>query len=107
MTINHSAWLRSLSEQQRRRLTQKSDLIGLQYPVLHAGLIATLGGLIATANLPLWLLFPAMVAQGILLVFLFTLQHETTHYTPFKTRSLNTIAGYFCGVILLLSLIHI
>ena len=102
MTINHSEWLRSLSNQQRQRLTQKSDLMGLQYLALHAGLIATLGGFIATASLPLWLLFPAMVAQGILLVFLFTLQHETTHYTPFKTRSLNTIAGYFCGVILLL-----
>lgn len=43
-----------------------------------------------------------MILQGIFLVFLFTLQHETTHYTPFKTRSLNTIVGQCCGLILLL-----
>ncbi len=102
MTINHSEWLRSLSKQQRQRLTKKSDRQGLQHLAVHAGLIAVAGWLIATAELSPWLLLPSMLVQGILLVFLFTLQHETTHYTPFKTRSVNTIVGFCCGLILLL-----
>ena len=102
MTVNHNEWLRTLSKQQRQLLTQKSDRTGLQHLVIHAGLITTLGWLIATASMPLWLLLPLMMLQGILLSFLFTLQHETTHYTPFKTRRLNTIVGFCCGFILLL-----
>ena len=102
MTINHSDWLRSLSRQQKRHLTLKSDIKGLQSLGLHAGAIAVLGWLITTAHLPGWLMLPLMLLQGIFLVFLFTLQHETTHYTPFKTRLLNTVAGQCCGLILLL-----
>ena len=105
MTINHSDWLRSLSRDERRRLTDKSDAAGLWHLAVHAGLIALTGLVIrlivAGTGFTLWLL-PIMTMHGILLVFLFTLQHETTHYTPFKTRSLNTIAGIFCGFILFL-----
>lgn len=61
-----------------------------------------LGWVIATLNLPTWILLPLMILQGILLVFLFTLLHETTHFTPFKTKRLNTITGFCCGLILLL-----
>ena len=102
MTIDHSEWLRSLSVQQKRHLTQKSDIKGLQSLLLHAGSIALIGWLIATANLAAWLMFLLMLVQGILMVFLFTLQHETTHYTPFKTRILNTMAGQCCGLLLML-----
>lgn len=102
MTINHSEWLRSLSKQQRQHLTQKSNWPGMQYLVLHAGAIVLLAWLIARTGLPAIAQLPLMILQGILLVFLFTLQHETTHYTPFKTRSLNIIVGHCCGIILLL-----
>lgn len=105
MIINHSDWLRSLSRPQRQQLTEKSDAKGLQHLAVHAGLIVLTGVAICmimdTAGMTIWLL-PLMVIHGVLLVFLFTLQHETTHYTPFKTRSLNTVAGYICGFILFL-----
>jgi fatty acid desaturase len=99
---DHGQWLRSLDRQQRTQLTEKSDRIGLQYLFVHAGLIAAVSGLIVITAWPLWALLPLMVLQGVLLVFLFTLQHETTHYTPFKTRHLNTWVGYACGLLLLL-----
>jgi len=73
---------------------------GLRALAMHAGAIAVLGWFITIADG--WLMFFLMLLQGIFLVFLFTLQHETTHYTPFKTRILNTIAGQCCGLILLL-----
>jgi len=37
-----------------------------------------------------------------MLVFLFTLMHETTHRTPFESIKLNRLAGWFCGFVLFL-----
>ena len=47
-----------------------------------------------------WQIF--LLPQGILVVFLFTLLHETVHQTPFRTRWLNALVSYFCGFILFL-----
>lgn len=100
--ISHEDWLRSLDRQQRARLTKKSDRIGLQHLSVHVGCIGVASCLILIPTWPLWVLLPLMLIQGVLLVFLFTLQHETSHYTPFKTRQLNTWVGYACGLLLLL-----
>ncbi|MBW4933159.1 fatty acid desaturase family protein [Marinobacter sp. F4206] len=40
-----------------------------------------------------WLIWPAMLLQGIVLVHHFSLQHECVHYTVFRTRKLNDIVG--------------
>ena len=105
MTINHSDWLRSLSKDERQQLTAKTDAAGLLHLAVHAGFIVLTGIaihlIVASTGFTVWLL-PVMMAHGILLVFLFTLQHETTHYTPFKTRDLNTLVGTVCGFILFL-----
>jgi len=45
---------------------------------------------------------PAMFLQGIVIVHLFSLQHECVHYTAFKTRKLNDIAGNICGFAIIL-----
>ena len=41
-----------------------------------------------------------MIPHGILIVFLFTLQHECTHNTPFKTHWLNSVAGHVIAFLL-------
>ncbi len=72
---------------------------GLRHLAWHWGAIALLGGWIAQ-GLPGWQI--ALLPQGILLVFLFTLLHETTHHTPFRSQWLNTVVGHVCGLILVL-----
>lgn len=97
--MNHRDFLKSLSIEDRLRLNAKSDAAGLAHLALHWGAILLVGTLIA-ARVPGWPFL--MVVQGILMVFLFTLLHETSHLTPFETRSLNTAVGYVCGVLILL-----
>ncbi len=50
---------------------------------------------IAAGN-PLWPLF--ILPQGILLVFLFTLSHECTHKTPFRSGWLNDVIGHLVSI---------
>lgn len=97
--MDHKAYLAAVPPDQRARLTETSDRAGLIHLAGHLGLIALTGGLIA-ARVPFWgLLLPV---QGVLLVFLFTLEHECTHRTPFRSRWLNAAVGHGCGIVLLL-----
>jgi fatty acid desaturase len=43
-----------------------------------------------------------LVPQGIAICFLFTLEHEATHKSPFKTLWINEWVGRVCGVLILL-----
>ena len=97
--VNHRDFLRSLTDEQKRTLTQRSDREGLQHLAIHLALLGVNTALIVLVPLllPVW-----MVTQGILLVFLFTLLHETTHYTPFKSVGLNRLCGWLCGFIIFL-----
>ena len=97
--IDHRAFLASLSGETRADLTAKSDLIGLSHLALHWGCIGLVGALIAHRVPGWWALMPL---QGVLLVFLFTLLHETSHQTAFKSRRVNKLVGYVCGFLLLL-----
>ncbi|MCX7890598.1 MAG: fatty acid desaturase [Rhodobacteraceae bacterium] len=83
----------------RVRLTATEDAAGLRHLAAHAGLILLGGGLIA-AGVPFWwMLLPV---QGVLIVFLFTLEHECTHRTPFASAGLNEWAGRIAGLLILL-----
>ncbi len=99
LEINHRDIIRQLDDEQRKRLRQTSDRAGLAHLAGHLGLIIAGGAYIAAA-LPFWPLM--LLPQGIFLIFLFTLLHETTHDTPFKSRWLNRIAGIVAGFIVLL-----
>lgn len=97
--MDHRDLLALLSSEQRHDLTRKSDLRGFENLSLHWGAILALGWLIA-AQVPLW---PFLMApQGILIVFLFTPLHETTHKTAFATRWINRSVAWICGFLLLL-----
>lgn len=88
--MDHREIITSLSQAQRDQLTEKSDRPGLTGLLLHWGGIIALGTLIAM-KVPFWPLL--MIPQGILIVFVFTLLHETIHQTAFRSAWLNeTIA---------------
>lgn len=95
--MHHKSFLAGLSPQQRTALTQRSDKTGLLHLVLHGGLIVLLGVLIAV-RIPFW--WVLLLPQGILLAFLFTLQHEATHKTPFASEGLNEWVGRMAGLLI-------
>ncbi|MBZ9602775.1 fatty acid desaturase family protein [Phyllobacterium chamaecytisi] len=97
--MDHRTVIASLTSEQRNRLTAKSDLAGLLQLAVHWGSIILLGWLIAV-RIPLWPLL--MILQGILIVFLFTLIHESIHRTPFRTQWLNDCVARVCSVLLVL-----
>jgi len=97
--IDHRAIIARLSPGERRVLTQKSDAPALLRLGVHGGLIVVLAALILM-RVPYW---PALIVpQGILIVFLFTLLHESIHDTAFRTPWLNRAAALTSGFLILL-----
>ncbi len=94
--MDHRAFVASLAPELRADLTTPSDRAGLLHLAGHAGAIALVGALIVHGW---WALIPV---QGVLIVFLFTLEHEATHKTPFASLRLNEWVGRVCGFLLLL-----
>jgi fatty acid desaturase len=93
------AIIAALPMQIKARLMLRSDREGLRHLLGHGGLIAVLAVWIAL-GLPLW--WALLPVQGVLIVFLFTLEHEATHKTPFANEALNEAVGRICGFLLLL-----
>ena len=94
---DHKALIASLPPALKGQLTRTSTTSGLMHLAGHLGAIAATSALIFT---PLWPL--ALPLQGIFLIFLFTLEHEATHRTPFTAPALNTSVGRACGMVLIL-----
>jgi fatty acid desaturase len=97
--MDHKEFLQKLPAEAKARLTSRSDQAGLLHLAGHLGAIVFLAVLIALAVPLWWLLLPV---QGVLIVFLFTLEHEATHKTPFASERLNETVGHLCGFLLLL-----
>ena len=97
--MDHKTVSDRLSPSAKVKLTQKSDTKGLLHLAAYCLLVLISSVWIATQS-PLWPLM--MVIQGILLVFLFTLCHECTHQSPFKTDWLNEWVGHATGTVLIL-----
>lgn len=96
---DHRGWLKSMPAEVLAQLSARSNGMGLLHLAGHLGLIILLGVLITLGVPGWWLLLPV---QGVLLVFLFTLEHEATHQTPFASVRLNEIVGHVCGQVLVL-----
>jgi len=94
--MDHGTFLQSVSAEDRTAFTTRSDLYGLIHLFTHFGAIMIVAALILQGW---WWLIPV---QGVLIVFLFTLEHECTHQTPFATKTLNESVGHLCGFALLL-----
>lgn len=92
-------FIASLNTEQRRSLTRKSNIPGLLRLALHWSSILVIGWLIGL-RIPLWpLLLPV---QGVLIVFLFTLLHESIHRTAFRTGWLNQMVARVCSLFIAL-----
>jgi fatty acid desaturase len=97
--MDHHAVLAHLSAQEKAALTRRSDLAGLRHLALYLGCL-TLTSVWIGVQAPLWGL--ALLPQGLLIVSLFTLCHECTHQTPFRTPWMNEAVGHASGLLLLL-----
>jgi fatty acid desaturase len=97
--MDHKAFLSALSAEQKTRLTATTNRAGVLHLVRHLGLI-TVTALLIGGQVPGWpLLLPI---QGLAIIFLFTLEHECTHRTPFGSPWLNDWVGRVCGLLILL-----
>lgn len=97
--MDHRALISSLPPETKSDLLERSDTAGLKHLSFYFGALAlTTTGIVLQA--PLWPLL--VLPQGILLVFLFTLSHECTHQTPFRSRWLNEIVGHGVGLLIAL-----
>lgn len=97
--MDHKSFVAALPPEEKARLTALSNRAGLRHLAGHLGLILGFGAAIAAGVPGWWALVPV---QGVVLIFLFTLEHECTHRTPFATPALNDWVGRACGVVLLL-----
>ena len=97
--MNHKTFLSQLNTDQRASLTERRDAPALIHLGLYWTVMVVFGGYIAS-GLPLW--WALILPLGIMIVFQFTLLHETVHSTPFKTESLNKITGRISSMIIIL-----
>ncbi|MXY34771.1 MAG: fatty acid desaturase [Boseongicola sp. SB0664_bin_43] len=93
--MDHKAFVCSVPANVLADLSRTEDAAGLRHLAMHLGLILALG-LYVASGAPFWWL--ALLPLGIAICFLFTLQHEATHKTPFATPWLNEWAGRLAGV---------
>lgn len=93
-----SASIADLPEEARAALVARANAPGLAHLASHLGAILVTGTLI-TLQPPLWWL--ALPVHGVLIVFLFTLQHECTHRTPFASDRLCDLVGHGIGLLIL------
>jgi len=88
----------------RRRLktlSVPSDRAGLLHLTGHLALLAATSAAVLLAPV-WWLVLPAMLVQGVVLIFLFAPLHEAVHRTAFASRRLNQGLAAIAGWLLLL-----
>lgn len=97
--MDHKALIARLTREQRSRLLQQADGPGLWRLASQWFAIAGLAIWIASgaAGWPV-----ALLPLGLFLVFQFTLLHEVSHLTAFKTRWVNEVLALACGLLLVL-----
>lgn len=96
--MDHKAFIATLPRETLAALNETRDAPGLWHLAGHFGLIFLFGLWIARG----WLGWPLiLLVQGVTICFLFTLEHEATHKTPFKTLWINEWVGRITGLMIL------
>ena len=96
VTCTHREAINALSNDELTRLKETSDGPGLVHLAGHAALLLATGTAVLLApDWPLWL--AAATAHGLVLIFLFTLEHEAIHATAFRSAWLNRAAAETAG----------
>ncbi len=85
-----------------RALSVQNNAPAVVRIVSQRGLIVAMAVLISMLAAAYGVLatLPLIAVQGFCVAFLFTPLHETAHKTAFKMRSLNTVVGQICGVLI-------
>ncbi len=83
---------RVLSQDELRDLSERSDWPGAIRLAVHLALLAAAGWWVAVAQG--WVVWPAMLALGLVQVALFAPAHETMHQTAFASRRANLVVGW-------------
>jgi fatty acid desaturase len=99
--ITHRDIIASMPPEVLAHLKRLSDGPGLAHLGGHLALLAATGTAVMLAPNPL-VLFLAMLAHGIVLVFLFTLEHECIHGTAFRSQWLDTVCADVAGFLFIL-----
>ncbi len=96
--MDHAEFVKSLSRDERRALVEKVDGPALRHLGIYMVLIFLFAAPVAM-QVPGWpfLMFPL----GILLSFLFNLEHECTHKSPFRTYWINEWTGRVAGFVII------
>lgn len=97
--MDHRAFIAQVPAEVLAELRTPSDGPGLRHLAGHVAIIAALALWVAQGWTLWWAALPAL---GIALVFLFTLEHEATHKTPFASERLNEQVGRAAGLIIFL-----
>ena len=95
--MDHKDFLKNLSKDAKAGLTERSDKAGIRHLALH-GVCIMICAILIAAKVPFWWLL--LVPQGILIAFLFTLEHEATHKTPFENEAVNEWVGWGSGLLI-------
>ena len=94
--MDHKALVARIPPHMRAQLLARSNWAGAGHLAAHWGLLALMSALIIL-RVPYWgMLLPV---QGVVLIFNFTLLHECTHKTPFRTLWINEAVGWACGLL--------
>ncbi|BBK32198.1 fatty acid desaturase [Stella humosa] len=88
---------RVLAPQELKALSRRSNRHGILQFAIHLALIGLAAALVTAAR-GHWLVLPAMVLLGWVLVALFAPVHECVHYTAFRSRRLNDWVGWVAAV---------
>jgi len=97
--LEHRAFIKSLSAEQRRELTTKNDA-SAAIRLLVLIVLFSLNSVLVFSSSTTILLW--MLIQGLLLMSLFHLLHECVHETVFKKKSLNRAVAFLCGFLIFL-----
>ncbi len=95
--MDHAQFVRSLSRAERKALSEQKDGPALRHLAIYTFLVFLFAVPIGlqVAGWPF-----LMVPLGILLAFLFNLEHECTHKSPFRTDWINECAGWVAGFLI-------
>lgn len=96
-TQDHKTVVAQLSRAERDYLLEKSDRAGVVQLSVHIAAMCLMALGMASGGVIGWL---CLIAYGVLLVFLFTAQHECVHFTAFKTRWANQWVANVVGALL-------
>jgi fatty acid desaturase len=97
--MNHKEFLKTLPDDVRAQLTARSDSPTLLRLTLHFSAIIMMAAYIGL-SLPFW--WALIPFQGVLIAFLFMVEHEATHNTLLKQNSVNDWVGRMAGFLIML-----